>query len=1116
MATATPSRPTLAQLAESQRRVRHPLESLRKYIRFYVSMEGVAVLLLYLALWFWIGLALDYGFFKLFGVDWVQELPWSFRAGALVVLLAGLLAVVAVKVLVRLLTEFRDDALALVLERRFPQLFGDRLITAVELADTSKTARYGYSPEMIEQTIVEAGERVDQAPVSEVFNWKRLTRQGVLLGVLIVGTYLVVGAGACILDSSFGGRGGLAGFGRFHEVAGIWFERNVLLRDTLWPRRAFLELVGFPSSGEMRIGQDAPPPTIRARALKWVIADPEAPERWRALKWSDLSRPDLLGETVPLLPGGWLAQRQDWSVDQVELQLAKVDYDKLAALKKVLEELDKATNSPEANVRKDPRAGEWVYSDHPGQGNWRPLTWKDVTKVAAQWQAPGETLTDLPSGWFPARTDPAVDQIEAKLASTELETLTHLKTEALDELERINDTGRLQRTVRKLVIPENVYAYSRGSSSYNTITMLKTGENEYAGTFSDLKESIRFTVRGEDYYTSYRNIVVVPPPGITKLTRDEFQPAYLFYRVPGDSTAADLKTRKQVFRNLVSSVSGGDTTRIQVPFGTDLVLTATVDKALRHENKAEGVPSGARILPPRKGVAEVKANVEQVDDNTFRTRFDNVRTTLDFVFEFTDTDNVTGLRHIIIKPQEDTPPDVNAQVEVVRKTSQGYLVSPFALVPFSGKVIDDHGLSEVNYVCTLTRLDTAAETGSKAILLLGAIYQMGGGVGRDLAAALQLAALAKESKAEPESEDKGPEKVPITGFVENLQARADREVMPQQNLLKFLALPGDKPFEVEVDDPSKPGAKKMVQLPHPISQRTLLGEYTLDPEKPASGFDMLKLQRGPRVAGEKEVQTRYRMQVWVEATDNDILTGPHRSLSKEKFTFQVVSVRELLSEIAKEEENLHVKLDDMVNRLKESRSKLDQVIGDLGSPALKADQFAYMSVRAEEIEQVREKSETATQEVWTDYQRIIKEMELNRVQRVQAKIIEKVQQTIANPLDDILHADFPRTREAIEELRKALDSKDLELTPKGDLARKSAAEARNRLDLLIQRMTAVLNAMEGLTTINKLIKQLQVMEEEERAQFEVLDAVKREIEKKLFDEIFGDEKPKDEKPKDKK
>src|SRR6516165_10177771 len=137
MATVTtpPPAPTLndSKRADLQRKVCDPLEKLRGYIRLYVTTEGVAVLLMYLALWFWIGLIIDYGFFKLFKLDWVQALEgwWGIRLSVLLVLIAGLLAVVAVKVVLRVWREFRDGPLALVLERRFPQLLGDRLITAV-------------------------------------------------------------------------------------------------------------------------------------------------------------------------------------------------------------------------------------------------------------------------------------------------------------------------------------------------------------------------------------------------------------------------------------------------------------------------------------------------------------------------------------------------------------------------------------------------------------------------------------------------------------------------------------------------------------------------------------------------------------------------------------------------------------------------------------------------------------------------------------------------------------------------------------------------------------------------------------------------------------------------
>src|SRR5262245_2300179 len=115
-------------------RIRHPLERLQGTIRRYVSLEGALSVGLYLACWFWIGLALDLGSFKLLAYDWVQELPRWFRALLLSGALAGLTAVVIIKLVRRLLVDFRPSALALVLEKHFPDQLGDRLITAVELA----------------------------------------------------------------------------------------------------------------------------------------------------------------------------------------------------------------------------------------------------------------------------------------------------------------------------------------------------------------------------------------------------------------------------------------------------------------------------------------------------------------------------------------------------------------------------------------------------------------------------------------------------------------------------------------------------------------------------------------------------------------------------------------------------------------------------------------------------------------------------------------------------------------------------------------------------------------------------------------------------------------------
>src|SRR6266481_7776599 len=79
---------------ESRDQVAHPLDRLRGYIRLYVVAEGIAVLLLSLALVFWLGLLVDYGVFKAFGLDWVQELGYVGRTLMLGFLFTTTLAVI--------------------------------------------------------------------------------------------------------------------------------------------------------------------------------------------------------------------------------------------------------------------------------------------------------------------------------------------------------------------------------------------------------------------------------------------------------------------------------------------------------------------------------------------------------------------------------------------------------------------------------------------------------------------------------------------------------------------------------------------------------------------------------------------------------------------------------------------------------------------------------------------------------------------------------------------------------------------------------------------------------------------------------------------------------------
>ncbi len=285
----------------------------------------------------------------------------------------------------------------------------------------------------------------------------------------------------------------------------IWFERNILLIDTIWPRHVYLELLNeeFIHGDEMRIGRDTQAPALRVRALQWVIADSNrkrAPEGWRALLWSDLT-PSLLGE--PLNDAALPAEWKHWTVDRVALEIEK-------------------------------------------------------------------------------------SEVRGTLSADAVLTVR----ETLDRLHQIASSSMMHRQLRELDIPQEVTVYYKGATSRSDQTMHQLMDNEYAGV-PDLKESIEFTVRGGDYYTPLKRITVVPPPTVVELSLDEAQPAYLYHQVPSDGTKDDLRGKKHLFRDRPVSLTG-DTSRIDVPVGTDVELTAKTDKDLRR-------PDGVRLLP-RAGV----------------------------------------------------------------------------------------------------------------------------------------------------------------------------------------------------------------------------------------------------------------------------------------------------------------------------------------------------------------------------------------------------------------------------------------------------------------------------------------------------------------------------------
>src|SRR5262249_32179710 len=103
--------------------------------QWLLAALAAPILIVYIAGWVWLAALVDNQTVGMGGVG--------------VIVLCVTLALVAFIVVKRLVYEFRPAALALVLERRYPDLLEDRLITAVELSDPKRAAEFGYSEAMV-------------------------------------------------------------------------------------------------------------------------------------------------------------------------------------------------------------------------------------------------------------------------------------------------------------------------------------------------------------------------------------------------------------------------------------------------------------------------------------------------------------------------------------------------------------------------------------------------------------------------------------------------------------------------------------------------------------------------------------------------------------------------------------------------------------------------------------------------------------------------------------------------------------------------------------------------------------------------------------------------------
>ncbi len=202
--------------------VQTQLKAVRSAIRLYIALDGLLLAALLTMLIFWIGGAIDY-----FPVTvGSSETPQWVRATLLSAII-GLVAWITLwRAGRRLIANLPDSSLAVLLERRFPQL-NNELVTAVELVgavdrDASNPAAYGQMLARVHQAV---SSRVGNLPARTLLNWQPIIKYAILTTMLaVVSVVAMIG---------------------IPDWMGLWSKRLFALSDDTWPRRSRLRADGI-------------------------------------------------------------------------------------------------------------------------------------------------------------------------------------------------------------------------------------------------------------------------------------------------------------------------------------------------------------------------------------------------------------------------------------------------------------------------------------------------------------------------------------------------------------------------------------------------------------------------------------------------------------------------------------------------------------------------------------------------------------------------------------------------------------------------------------------------------------------------------------------------------
>ncbi len=634
-------------------RIGRMLGRMRRRIRAYVWLEGIAVSIAWLGLAFWACLLLDY----------LVEPVWPVRVVAIGAVAAVLAAIIFRLILRRTFVPLTDANMAVLLERNFAA-FNDRLLTTVELAGHPSHARR-FSTEMLSHTTDQALGVSRQVSLAEAFKIRPLLWR-MAAAALLSGT---IGAFSLLAPNAF-----------------AFYLERIGGSPEPWPRQTLMQVDGFSTQFALVAGSPDSGSSEAARLHVFhgtVEVDRKTPQR--------ITQAVSAGHSVAIASGddGTLASLAPQTVEQVIPGVARLGRISAADETEGLVALRRVGGGKVRSDDTEITSGRWLPKTkcRLARGTAELMFNNGVLVVVegpAEFQIRSSTRMSLHSGRIVVTAPTRASNF---VVDSPMATVRALRNDTL-KVVLGSDVEIVARAYALKTIPDLVelrYKTSGGGNGREIMQQQSTaipGRDEfqnYSYTFKNVLSSIRFSVRGGDDRIGDLKIEVVDSP--------RFLESKVYCRFPDylvDQASGRFTPREQP--------AGGT---VELPQGTHVTVRVKANTPVSRIHVRQSDQQNPDVIDLPSG---------RKDPSRFEYDFGRLGSHATLLFTLFDEDGISNRQPIPLKLTAipDEPPSVEVKLRGV-----GTAITADARLAIGGQISDDHGLSRAWFSLSLGQQDPA-------------------------------------------------------------------------------------------------------------------------------------------------------------------------------------------------------------------------------------------------------------------------------------------------------------------------------------------------------------------------------------------------------------------------